>query len=133
MSLTGQIMIGPMNVKDAQPLPSDLEEFISKSGDNGFIICSFGSMVASSLQREKVDMLAAAFGKLKQRVVWRIKGINFRVIENVFSICSYKLSELLLKKSFISSIDLFNAIVIPFLCISNSNMLMLTPNKLQSC
>lgn len=92
MSLTGQIMIGPLNVKDAQPLPSDLEEFISKSGDNGFIICSFGSMVASSLQREKVDMLAAAFGKLKQRVVWRIKGINFRVIENVFSICSYNLS-----------------------------------------
>lgn len=72
--LPGQIMIGPLNVKDAQPLPSDLEEFISKSGDNGFIICSFGSMVASSLQREKVDMLAAAFGKLKQRVVWRIKG-----------------------------------------------------------
>lgn len=85
-------MIGPLNVKDAQPLPSDLEEFISKSGDNGFIICSFGSMVASSLQREKVDMLAAAFRKLKQRVVWRIKGINFRVIENVFSICSYNRS-----------------------------------------
>ena len=92
MSLTGQIMIGPLNVKNAQPLPSDLEEFISNSGDNGFIICSFGSMVASSLQREKVDMLATAFGKLKQRVVWRIKGINFRVIENVFSICSYNLS-----------------------------------------
>ena len=49
MSLTGQIMIGPLNVKDAQPLPSDLEEFISNSGDHGFIICSFGSMVASSL------------------------------------------------------------------------------------
>lgn len=122
-------MIGPLNVKDAQPLPSDLEEFISNSGDNGFIICSFGSMVASSLQREKVDMLAAAFGKLKQRVVWRIKGIMYYV----FSICSYNLSYFSLKKSFISSIDLFNAIVIPFLCISNSNTLMLTPNKLQSC
>ncbi|PFX33442.1 UDP-glucuronosyltransferase 2A3 [Stylophora pistillata] len=72
--LPGQIMIGPLNVKDAQSLPPDLEEFISNSGVHGFIICSFGSMVASVLQREKVDMLATAFGKLKQKVIWRLKG-----------------------------------------------------------
>ena len=68
-------MVGPLNVKDTQPLPPDLEEFVSNPGGHGFIIVSFGSMVASILPREKVDMLADAFGKLKQKVVWRLKGI----------------------------------------------------------
>lgn len=68
-------MVGPLNVKDTQPLPPDLEEFVNNSRGHGFIIVSFGSMVASILPREKVDMLADAFGKLKQKVVWRLKGI----------------------------------------------------------
>ena len=68
-------MVGPLNVKDTQPFPPDLEEFVNNSGGHGFIIVSFGSMVASILPREKVDMLADAFGKLKQKVVWRLKGI----------------------------------------------------------
>ena len=50
------------------------EAFISNSGGHGFIIVSFGSNVASILPREIVDMLATAFGKLKQLVVWRLKG-----------------------------------------------------------
>ena len=67
-------MVGPLNVIDAKPLPPDLEEFVSNSGGHGFIIVSFGSNVASILPRQAVDMLATAFGKLKQRVVWRLKG-----------------------------------------------------------
>ena len=68
-------MVGPLNVKDSKPLPPDLEEFVSNSGGHGFIIVSFGSNVASLLPREVVDMLATAFGKLKQRVLWRLTGI----------------------------------------------------------
>ena len=67
-------MVGPLNVKDSKPLPPDLEEFVSNSGGHGFIIVSFGSNVASLLPREVVDMLATAFGKLKQRVLWRLTG-----------------------------------------------------------
>ena len=67
-------MVGPPNVKDPKPLPPDLEEFVSNSGGHGFIIVSFGSNVASNLQKPVVDMLARAFGKLKQRVLWRLKG-----------------------------------------------------------
>ena len=71
-------MIGPLNVKDAvKPLPRDLEEFVSNSKGHGFIIVSFGSSVASILPKEIVDMLATAFGKLKQLVVWRLKGNLF--------------------------------------------------------
>ena len=69
-------MVGPLTVKDTvKPLPRDLGEFLSTSGGHGFIIVSFGSQVASLLPRETVDMLATAFGKLKQLVVWRLKGI----------------------------------------------------------
>ena len=67
-------MVGPLSVKDPKTLPPDLEEFVSNSGGHGFIIVSFGSNVASLLPREVVDMLATAFGKLKQRVLWRLKG-----------------------------------------------------------
>ena len=68
-------MVGPLNVKgDVKPLPPDLEEFVSNSGVHGFIIVSFGSNLASILSKEVVDMFATAFGKLKQRVVWRLKG-----------------------------------------------------------
>ena len=70
----GQVMVGPLNVRDPRPLPTDLEEFVSDSGRHGFIIVSFGSNVASLLPREVVDMLATAFAKLKQRVVWRLQG-----------------------------------------------------------
>ena len=75
---TGNVMVGPPHVKVPKPLPPDLEEFVSNSGGHGFIIVSFGSNVASNLDKTVVDMLATAFGKLKQRVVWRIKG-NSRV------------------------------------------------------
>ena len=68
-------MVGPLSVRDG-PLPPHLEEFVRNSGDHGFIIVSFGSNVASILPRKVVDMLATAFGKLKQKVVWRLKGIS---------------------------------------------------------
>ena len=72
----GNVMVGPLNVKEGKPLPPDLEEFVNDSGGHGFIIVSFGSNLASILPRTVVDMLATAFGKLKQRVVWRLKGSN---------------------------------------------------------
>ena len=71
---TGNVMVGPPHVKDPKPLPPDLEEFLSNSGGHGFVIVSFGSNVASNLDKPVVDTLATAFGKLKQRVVWRLKG-----------------------------------------------------------
>ena len=67
-------MVGPLSVHDANPVPPDLEEFISSSGGQGFIIASFGTNVASPLSEAEVDLLALVFGKLKQRIVWRLKG-----------------------------------------------------------
>ena len=69
-------MVGPVSVREGKPLPPELEEFVSNSGGHGFIIVAFGSNVASILQRSVVDTLATAFGKVKQRAVWRLKGIS---------------------------------------------------------
>ena len=69
-------MVGPLSARDGRPLPPDLEKFVINSGGHGFIIVSFGSNVASILSRKVVDMLAETFGKLKQKVVWRLKGIS---------------------------------------------------------
>lgn len=71
---TGSVIVGPLSARDGRPLPPDLEKFVINSGGHGFIIVSFGSNVASILSRKVVDMLAEAFGKLKQKVVWRLKG-----------------------------------------------------------
>lgn len=67
-------MVGPITVKKPKPLSRDFEEFIRDSEGYGFIVVSFGSYVESVLNKEKLDMLATVFGKLKQRVLWRLKG-----------------------------------------------------------
>ena len=82
-------MVGQLNAaKQLIPLSHEFEEFVNDS-DHGFIIVSFGTNVAA-LSKEKVDMLATAFGKLRQKVVWRLKGkqqlaiVKNRVIDHNF-------------------------------------------------
>jgi len=71
--LPSNIMVGQLSAaKEPVPLSQEFEEFVTNSS-HGFIIVSFGSNVGA-LSEEKVNMLAAAFGKLRQRVVWRLKG-----------------------------------------------------------
>ncbi|KXJ05157.1 2-hydroxyacylsphingosine 1-beta-galactosyltransferase [Exaiptasia diaphana] len=66
--------IGPVSIQPVQPLPSCLRQEIKSSGDDGAIIVSFGSNVASVLDKDKVDIMAEAFGRLKQKVIWRLQG-----------------------------------------------------------
>ena len=68
-------MVGAITTKaEPNPLPSDLESFINSAGGHGFIIASFGSYTETLIFKEKTDVLAEAFGKLKQKVVWKLKG-----------------------------------------------------------
>ena len=62
-------MVGPITVQPKpSPLPPDLIDFINSAGGNGFIIVSFGSYVQTIISKEKIDIMASAFGKLKQNV-----------------------------------------------------------------
>ena len=65
-----------MNIQPAKPLPPDLQQLIDSSGDEGVIIVSFGSIVSGVLDKETVDIMAEAFGRLKQKVIWRLQGRN---------------------------------------------------------
>ena len=58
---------------EPSPLPPDLVDFINSAGGNGFVIASFGSYVETVISKEKIDVLATAFGKLKQKVIWKLK------------------------------------------------------------
>ena len=69
-------MVGPLTVKAPKTLAPDLDEFVSSSGVHGFVVVSFGSYLTSLLANEKVDLLAAAFGQLQQKVIWRLKGMR---------------------------------------------------------
>ncbi|KAI8517924.1 UDP-glucuronosyltransferase 2A1 [Branchiostoma belcheri] len=59
--------------QNVKPLSEDLEKFVQSSGDDGVVLVTFGSMVAT-MPAEIADMLAAAFARLPQKVVWRYTG-----------------------------------------------------------
>ena len=67
-------MVGPITVNKPKPLPAELENFINNGGGHGFIIVSFGSYMETVMSEEKIDVLSAAFGKLKQKVIWKLKS-----------------------------------------------------------
>ena len=77
-------MVSPNAVQKSgkfRPPPPDFQEFVSNSGGEGFIMASFGSYVESILHKDKINMLATVFGKLKQRVLWRLKGDYVTILE----------------------------------------------------
>ena len=67
--------MGPLTVKTPSPLPSDLEQFISGGGDKGIILFSLGTLGDAVLKKHQLDMLAEVFGRLEQRIIWRLNGV----------------------------------------------------------
>ena len=70
--ILGHIMVGPVTVKRPSQLPPEFESFLNSSGGYGFVMASFGSYLEEALGKEKLNILATAFGKLKQRVLWKL-------------------------------------------------------------
>ena len=80
-------MIGPVTVQRPSQLPPDFESFVNNSEGYGFVMVSFGSYVEAALGKEKIAMLATAFGKLKQRILWRLnEGDSAAVLLRIASI-----------------------------------------------
>ncbi|XP_033502068.2 UDP-glucuronosyltransferase 2A1-like isoform X1 [Epinephelus lanceolatus] len=65
--------VGGLHCKPANQLPEDLEAFVQSSGDAGVVVVSFGSMV-TNLTTERADVIAAALGRIPQKVIWRFRG-----------------------------------------------------------
>ena len=55
----------------AQPLSEELEEFMQSAGDEGVILVSFGTIV-DSLDVKVLEVMATAFSRLSQKVIWKI-------------------------------------------------------------
>ena len=64
-------MVGPLLSSPAKPLPDDLKEFVRRSGDEGVILVSFGSILGE-IDDKKIEIMAAAFSGLPQRVIWKL-------------------------------------------------------------
>ncbi|NP_001005027.3 UDP glycosyltransferase 3 family, polypeptide A2 precursor [Xenopus tropicalis] len=67
------LYIGGLLAKPANPVSQELEDFISQSGEHGFIIVAFGSMVSSSPFTEFVKEMNDGFAKIPQKVIWRYR------------------------------------------------------------
>ncbi|KAG8595506.1 hypothetical protein GDO81_001543 [Engystomops pustulosus] len=63
--------IGGLLAKPAKPVTADLEDFISASGDLGFIVVTLGSMLSSLPDLEFLKEMNDGFSKIPQKVIWR--------------------------------------------------------------
>ncbi|XP_023052298.1 UDP-glucuronosyltransferase 2B4 isoform X2 [Piliocolobus tephrosceles] len=65
--------VGGLHCKPAKPLPKEMEEFVQSSGENGIVVFSLGSMI-SNMSEERANVIASAFAKIPQKVLWRFDG-----------------------------------------------------------
>ena len=69
------IEAGGIHCVPSQPLPNDLECFIDDSGDAGFIIVSFGSLLrGSNMPNELKKVFIKTFARIHQKVLWKWEG-----------------------------------------------------------
>ena len=64
--------MGPFVPSPAKPLPNELDQFMQEAGDEGVILVSFGTIVGD-LDEKLLQMMAEAFSKLPQRIIWKLK------------------------------------------------------------
>ena len=72
--LPNMIEIGGIHVQPAKPLPQDIQEFLD-SATEGAVLFSMGSIIqAVQWPDEKREAFIRAFGKLKQKVIWKYEN-----------------------------------------------------------
>lgn len=72
-SIEGTISIGGAHIREAKPLPDNLQAFLD-GAKHGAIYFSLGTVVKSStLPKEKLDIFLGAFKNLKQRILWKFE------------------------------------------------------------
>ncbi|XP_038178422.1 UDP-glucuronosyltransferase 3A2-like isoform X2 [Arvicola amphibius] len=67
------VYVGGLMDKPARPIPQDLEDFISKFGDSGFVLVALGSVVTLHQTKELIKEMNNAFARLPQGVLWTVK------------------------------------------------------------
>ncbi|KAM8801685.1 UDP-glucuronosyltransferase 2A3-like isoform 1-T1 [Rhynchonycteris naso] len=65
--------VGGLHCKPSKPLPKEIEEFVQKSGKDGIVVFSLGTII-ENLTEEKTNLIASALAQIPQKVLWRYKG-----------------------------------------------------------
>ncbi|XP_041110761.1 UDP-glucuronosyltransferase 3A1-like [Polyodon spathula] len=65
------LLVGGLLSKPPEPVTQDLEEFISKFGEAGFVVVTLGSMLSSVPLSELLQEMNAGFALIPQAVIWR--------------------------------------------------------------
>jgi len=66
--------IGGAHLRDANPLPKNIEEFVNGSREAGFIYVSLGTVPTNSVPKHATQALVEGFRRIPQRVLWAWKG-----------------------------------------------------------
>ena len=70
------LLAGMMNCKSKnqlEPLPNELKDWV-EGAEHGVILVSFGSVLQlHHITEEKRQLLVSVFGRLKQRIIWKMK------------------------------------------------------------
>ncbi|KAG9335161.1 hypothetical protein JZ751_005634 [Albula glossodonta] len=75
------VYMGGFQCRPAQPLPPELEEFVQSSGEHGVVVMSLGTLLGA-LQPPISEIIASAFARLPQKVVWRHLGARPSTLGN---------------------------------------------------
>ncbi|XP_069959609.1 UDP-glycosyltransferase UGT5-like isoform X1 [Cherax quadricarinatus] len=82
--LPSQVEVGAMHCRPANPLPQELESWITGAGSSGVIYFNLGSFSRGSYMPVQYrDVFLQAFRRLPQRVVWKYEGELKNVPDNV--------------------------------------------------
>ncbi|KAK8724713.1 hypothetical protein OTU49_011232 [Cherax quadricarinatus] len=82
--LPSQVEVGAMHCRPGNPLPQELESWITGAGSAGVIYFSLGSFTrGTSMPTQYLDLFIQAFRKLPQRVIWKYEGELQDISNNV--------------------------------------------------
>ncbi|EGD73904.1 hypothetical protein PTSG_05600 [Salpingoeca rosetta] len=73
-------MVGPILPEPAVPVQDANIRDILDNAEHGVVLVSFGTI--ARLEDDQAEMLANAFGKLKQKVIWKFNGNRPKVADN---------------------------------------------------
>uniref|UniRef100_W5N509 UDP-glucuronosyltransferase n=1 Tax=Lepisosteus oculatus TaxID=7918 RepID=W5N509_LEPOC len=65
------VCVGGLLAKAPKPVSQDLEDFISRFQEAGFIVVTLGSMLSTVPQEQLVQEMNAGFAEVPQGVIWR--------------------------------------------------------------
>ncbi|KAL6042804.1 hypothetical protein STEG23_015392, partial [Scotinomys teguina] len=71
--LPNMVYVGGLMDKPVRPIPQDLEDFITKVGDPGFVLVALGSIATLYQTKELIKEMNSAFAHLPQGVLWACK------------------------------------------------------------